>query len=129
MFASEPVYTTSYGAIDGYDPVEYFRSGQATRGTQDISAEWGGSIWHFASEANRVAFLAEPERFAPQFGGYCAFGMARGYTAFTDPTVFEVVEGRLYLNFDAYVQTTWRQYRELFIRQAEHNWPAVRPGA
>jgi YHS domain-containing protein len=78
-------------ALRGYDPVAYFKSGQPVRGTAAYTAEYRGSTFQFASQANRDAFVADPARYAPQYGGFCAFGAAGGYKAAIDPTAFSVV--------------------------------------
>lgn len=112
-------------ALRGQDVVAYFEEGKAVPGSADHSHDWGGVTWRFASEARRAAFAAEPERFAPQFGGYCAWAVAKGYTAETDPAAFDVVNDKLYLNYNLDVQSQWRQGRDERIRAAEANWPKV----
>ncbi len=127
MFAERPVYTTERGAIDGFDPVAYFEQGAAVPGSTEHALDWQGSRWLFASAANRDAFSRDPERFAPAYGGYCAYGMASGYTANTDPHAWTIVDGRLYLNFDADVQAEWQEDRSTYIGRADHNWPQSQP--
>jgi len=112
-------------AIGGYDPVAYFTAGEAVKGSPDVTAEYGGSSFHFASEANRDAFSADPGRYAPQYGGFCAFGTARGYKAKIDPSAFTIVEGRLYLNYNVDVQARWRGDVQGHIAKADANWPEV----
>ena len=113
---------TDAGAIDGYDPVAYFTQGEAVQGAPQITAEYGGATWHFANEMHRQLFVGDPGKYAPQYGGYCAYGMAGGYTAYTDPTMFTVVDESLYLNYDASVQQDWQADRESFIRTADVSW-------
>jgi len=127
-FASDMVYATERGAIDGYDPVAYFSSGEAVAGRDDLSAEWNGALWKFASAEHRDRFLKEPARYAPAFGGYYAYAMGNGYTAHGDPTVFAVVDGRLFLNFDAATGEQWTADRDALIEAADRNWPESRPG-
>jgi YHS domain-containing protein len=110
-------------ALDGYDPVAYFTDGKAVRGTAENSFEHRGSLFRFASAANRDAFARDPEKFAPQYGGYCAFGASRGYKADTQPTAFTVLDGKLYLNYDATVQRTWLKDPGGYIRKADALWP------
>src|SRR4051812_4840254 len=98
--AIESYYSTGEGAIQGYDPVAYFLDQKAVKGTPELSVNWQGTIWHFATAANRDTFRANLEKYAPQFGGYCAFGVAHGYAPQTDPTAFTVVDGKLYLNYN-----------------------------
>lgn len=78
-------YSTENGAIDGFDPVSYFTDERAVRGSADITAEWNGAVWHFNSDAHRDLFTADPEKYAPQYGGFCALGMAHGGDVPTDP--------------------------------------------
>ena len=125
MFASDPVSHTGNGAIDGYDPVAYFQEGRPLRGDARYRHEWNGVTWRFASEANRAAFAAEPERYAPQFGGYCAYAVANGYTAKSDPEAWHIAEGRLYLNFDAGTRDDWLADRAGMIAEGRRNWPRV----
>lgn len=112
-------------ALNGYDPAAYFLVGKAVPGDQRISAEFRGSIFYFASEENRDKFNAAPESFVPQFGGYCAYGASRGYKAKIDPTAFSIVNGKLYLNYDAKVQSVWNKDVAGFISQAESKWAEV----
>jgi len=112
-------------ALRGYDPVAYFKSGQPVRGTVAYTAEYRGSTFQFASQANRDAFVAAPAKYAPQYGGFCAFGAAGGYKAATDPTAFSVVDGKLYLNYDRAVQKEWSKDVPGFIAKADKNWPTV----
>ena len=125
LYASDPVYETSAGAIDGYDPVAYFTQGQPVAGTAEFTHEWNGATWRFSSAANLAAFRLEPERYAPQFGGYCAYAVANAYTAKSDPQAWHVEDGKLYLNFNADVRTTWLAKKAEFIPAAVKNWPAV----
>ena len=91
-------------AIKGYDPVAFFKESKPVRGKDDLRFEYKGSTFVFANADNRAAFAADPEKYAPQYGGYCAFGTARGYKADIDPATFTVIDGRLYLNYNAQVQ-------------------------
>jgi hypothetical protein len=125
LFASDPVSQTGDGALDGHDPVAYFREGRAVPGDPSLTHAWNGATWRFASEDNRAAFAAEPERFAPAFGGYCAFAVANGYTAKSDPEAFTIVEDRLYLNFDRATQEQWLAERDAMIANGRRNWPGV----
>lgn len=127
-FARDAVYSTGRGAIDGHDPVAYFTEGQAVAGREDITAEWNGAVWRFSNAAHRDRFLADPAAYAPAFGGYCAWAMGNAYTAHGDPQVFAVVDGRLFLNFDAATQAQWSADRDSLIAAADRNWPASRPG-
>ena len=112
-------------AIKGYDPVAFFKDSKPVRGQDDLRFEYKGSTFVFANADNRSAFAADPEKYAPQYGGYCAFGTARGYKADIDPAAFTVVDGRLYLNYNTQVQREWAADSGRFIRQADERWPAV----
>lgn len=120
--ADDEVFVTEAGAIRGYDPVAYFVSGAAVKGAADLVHEWNGARWHFASAENRALFKANPEKYAPQFGGFCAFGMSRGYKVGTDPDAFTVREGKLYLNYSIPVRATWLTDTDTYVGKAEKNW-------
>jgi YHS domain-containing protein len=125
--AAKPVYTTDDGtAIHGYDVVAYQTSNKATKGSTAHTFEWNGAKWLFASAANRERFISAPEKYAPQYGGYCAFGMSRGYKAAIDPQAFTVLDGKLYLNYNPQVQETWRKDTAGYIRKAGAQWPTVK---
>jgi YHS domain-containing protein len=110
-------------AIKGYDPVAYFVEGKPVAGKAELRHVHRGSTFVFASAANRDAFAADPERYAPQYGGYCAFGASRGYKADVQPEAFTVVDGKLYLNHSAPVQQTWLKDTPGYIRKADGLWP------
>ena len=112
-------------AIGGYDPVAYFTQGKPVKGKSAHKVMWKGAVWTFASAAHREAFEADPRRYAPQFGGYCAYAVSRGYTAKTDPKAWKVHEGRLYLNYSTQVRTLWSRDIPGNIALARGNWPGV----
>lgn len=118
-------FETNGVAIEGYDPVAYFTDQQARPGKVDFKAEYKGSVFYFLSAANRARFQATPEAFAPQFGGFCAYGMAGGYKAKIDPQAFTVINDKLYLNYNAKVQTEWNKDRAGYLVKAEAQWPSV----
>ncbi len=122
---AEAVNVQGGAAIQGFDPVAYFTLGAPTRGNPAITAPWRGVEWRFASAANRAAFLAEPERYAPAFGGFCAYAVSEGYTAGIDPRAWRIVDGRLYLNYSARIQRTWEQDIPGRIARADDNWPRL----
>lgn len=124
--AKDPVYKSFLGtAIDGTDPVAYFTEGRPVEGSADFTYEWNGATWRFASAGNRDRFAAAPEKYAPQYGGYCAWAVAQGYTASTDPEAWKIVDGKLYLNYDKGVQAKWEADIPGFIKSADGNWPKV----
>lgn len=113
-------------AIEGYDPVAYFAEGRPVEGDSAFAHDWMGATWYFASAENRDRFAADPERYAPQYGGYCAWAVAHGYTAKIDPAAWKIVEGRLYLNYSKEVQADWAQDIPGNITKSDANWPKIR---
>jgi len=125
-FAGEaPVFATDDGAIRGYDAVAYFTMGEPTRGSDQFTTSWQGATYKFASAANLALFKEEPEAYAPQYGGYCAYAVSKGATAGTVPEAWTIVDGKLYLNYSLAVQQRWRKDVPGHIRAADRNWPAV----
>ena len=122
-----PIYTgiVKGVAVGGYDPVAYFSEKKAVAGKADITLEHEGTTWRFSSPANRDAFKADPAKYAPQYGGYCAWAVSQGYTAKGDPNVWSVVDGKLYLNYNRSVQTGWEKNTPGNIKKGDANWPRV----
>ena len=112
-------------AIDGTDPVAYFTDSKPVPGKEEFSTTWKGATWYFASAEHRDLFVKDPARYAPQYGGYCAWAVSQGYTASGDPLVWKIVNGRLFLNYDQSVQTTWEKDIPGHIASADKNWPGV----
>lgn len=112
-------------AIDGYDPVAYFTEQKPVRGSTQFRSDFHGSTFQFASAAHRDTFAANPEQFVPQYGGYCAYGMARGYKAKIDPAAFTIVGHKLYLNYGEAVRSRWLADVPGYIQKADANWPEV----
>lgn len=112
-------------AINGYDTVAYFTVGKPVKGQDQLSTEWMGARWKFSSQAHLDLFKANPEKFAPQYGGYCAFGVSRGYLVKVEPDQFTVRDGKLYLNYDADVQAQWAKDPAGYIRTADEKFPAL----
>jgi hypothetical protein len=110
-------------AIGGYDPVAYFAEQKPVRGSPEFQFVHRGSRFQFASDAHRQTFIADPDKFAPQYGGYCAYGMAKGYKAKIDPAAFTVVDGTLFLNYNDSVRAQWLSDIPGYIRSADANWP------
>ena len=124
-FAQKPeVYSSWLGAaIRGTDPVAYFTEGRPVEGSRKFTHEWKGATWRFASAANRDAFAAAPGKYAPQYGGYCAYGVANGYTVSTVPDAWTIVDGKLYLNYSLGVRDDWLKNVPGYIGKANANWP------
>jgi YHS domain-containing protein len=113
-------------AIKGYDPVAYFAQNKPVEGSKAFTAMHMGATFRFSSAANRDAFLASPERYAPQYGGFCAYAASRGYKAKTEPDVFAIVNDKLYLNYDENVGKTWSADAHGYIRDADAKWDTVK---
>jgi YHS domain-containing protein len=128
--ALDPVNQTRFGgkAIEGYDPVAYFEQGEPVKGSKQWSAEWNGATWLFASAAHRDLFAADPEAYAPRYGGYCAWAVSQGYTAGIDPEAWTIRDGRLYLNYSPEIQERWLAEVEEAIDRADANWPTLLGG-
>ena len=112
-------------AIQGYDPVAYFREGGPRKGLPQHAVRQDGATWHFASAENRALFAADPERYKPAYGGFCAYGTARGYLVKIDPEAWSIVDGRLYLNHDPGVRATWARDTSTYLARSEKNWPGL----
>lgn len=125
--STSPVNADQSGlALRGYDPVAYFETGKPTVGTAEFTATVDGAHYRFVSEAHKQAFLADPVKYLPQFGGYCAVGTSHGEKVDSDPTTGRVVDGKLYLNFSPAVQTLFDKDVSGTISRAEQNWPKVK---
>ncbi|WP_026973172.1 YHS domain-containing (seleno)protein [Aliagarivorans marinus] len=128
VFAADPGMSVDGNdlAIQGYDPVAYFTDSQATQGSSEYSATYNNAIYHFSSAENRDAFRADPVKYAPQYGGYCAFGVAMEKKFDTDPQAWRIVDGKLYLNLDEKVQKRWLENTAEFIDDADSNWLEIK---
>jgi YHS domain-containing protein len=125
--AGDATYTNWRGlALSGYDAVAYFVDGRPIEGSSEHALEWRDATWRFASAENLARFRADPERYAPQYGGYCAWAVSQGYTASADPEAWRIVDGKLYVNYDADVQREWETDVPGHIARANANWPKLR---
>jgi hypothetical protein len=122
-----PIYTGTFSntAVGGYDPVAYFTDHRPVKGDKRFALSHAGAEWLFVTAENRDRFAAQPQRYAPQYGGYCAWAVSQGYTASGDPQFWKIVDDKLYLNYDASVQMKWERDIPGFIAKANQNWPAV----
>jgi len=118
-----PYFINSTSAASGFDVVAYFTESRPVMGHEAIAAEHDGARFLFANAANQAAFSADPARYAPQYGGWCAFAMAHNAQASTVPEAWSIVDDRLYLNFSLYVRENWRRDPAGFIARADANWP------
>ena len=123
---AEPSLNTSlFGlAVKGYDVVSYFENGKAEKGTSRFTVRWRDAKWRFASAEHMAAFSASPERYAPQYGGYCAWAMSRNKEAPIDPKMWRIVDGKLYLNYNRKIQAQWVKDIPGFIAKADRFWQA-----
>jgi len=117
--------TTTGLALRGYDPVAYFTSGAPTPGDFQITAEYNGATYRFASEENKALFVASPEAYAPAYGGFCAFGTAMGFKFDGDPQLWRIVDNKLYLNLAPGIQERWEADRANLIVAADENWQTI----
>ncbi len=125
-FASaEKIYTKDGLGASGYDVVAYFTDERATPGSREFTVEHEGATWRFVSEANRQLFLAEPERYLPRYGGYCAYAVSQGQLASTDPYAWNIHEGKLFLNYSKPVRGRWLRDLDSLLPAAEKNWPVL----
>ncbi|MCB2110062.1 MAG: YHS domain protein [Defluviimonas sp.] len=124
--ADEPeIFGAGGVAISGYDPVSYFTKGKAEQGRPDFALMWRGATWYFSTEESREAFEMNPSAYAPQYGGYCAYAMAKGAIASSMPDAFTIHEGKLYLNNSLEVRSIWQQDIDRNIRSADTHWPSA----
>ena len=117
-----PTFGDEAGAIRGYDPVAYHTDGQPQPGNPEFSTQYNGADWYFASESNLALFREDPERYAPQYGGYCAYAMSRGWVVSTDPEAWHIEDGKLYLNYSLGVRKTWLKDVPGYIAKADTHW-------
>ncbi|MEH6753699.1 MAG: YHS domain-containing (seleno)protein [Alphaproteobacteria bacterium] len=127
--AVDPVFHVDGKAIRGYDPVAYFTQEKAVEGLPAHSIEYNVATWQFASAENRELFAANPEKYAPAYGGYCAFAVANNYTASIDPDAWTIRDGKLYLNYSKIVRARWALDKSGNIAAADQNWPGLRDGS
>lgn len=125
--AQDAVYTSTFSdlALGGYDPVAYFTLGKPTEGQRAFETEWNGATWRFVSAEHLAMFRADPAKYAPQYGGYCAWAVSEGYTASADPTAWRIVNGKLYVNYNHDIQKQWEQDIPGRVVKADTNWPKV----
>ena len=117
---------TEHGlAVKGYDPVAYFTVGKPTPGLPQFTTSYEGATYRFASAENRDRFIAAPEKFLPQYGGYCAFAIALNRIADIEPEEWAIVKNKLYLNNGFLAQTLWSFDKSGNIARGDQNWPGV----
>lgn len=123
--APQKVFVDGNGvAVKGYDVIAYFNK-EVTLGTPGFEVEYLGATWYFETQANADKFQGDPERYAPQFGGFCAYGVAQGYLVATDPHAWSVVKGKLYLNYNPATRTRWLGNVDEYLTSAKKHWPRL----
>jgi YHS domain-containing protein len=112
-------------AVKGYDVVAYFTDGRPVKGMANDSYQWQGATWQFASPEHRAAFMSEPAKYAPQYGGYCAYAVAHGNIVDIDPNQWKIVDGKLYLNANFLSQALWVRDPAGYIKNGDANWRII----
>lgn len=125
--AAKPVYSggRDRAAIRGYDPVSYFTQGKPVKGSKEFVLEHKGAKWMFSSEQNLALFKSNPEKYSPQYGGYCAYAVSNGSTASIKPEFFDIYKGKLYLNYSKSVYKKWMKDKDGYIDEANKEWPEL----
>jgi YHS domain-containing protein len=125
VLALSPVNKSLFGsvAIEGFDPVAYFTDGKPVEGKKEFQTTWNGATWRFASAEHRDLFVKDPTKYAPQYGGYCAWAVAQNDTAGIDPKAWTIVDGRLYLNYSLEIQKKWTADIPGNVKKGDANWP------
>jgi YHS domain-containing protein len=113
-------------AIQGYDAVAFFLDSAAVKGNELFSYQWNDATWLFSSQNNLDSFKKAPGKYEPQYGGYCAYGMAGGYKAPTSIDTWTIVNGKLYFNYNMQVKEIWNKKRPEYIEEANKKWPDVK---
>ena len=125
-FAIDPVNKTSDGvAIKGYDAVAYFTDRKPVKGSRDFEYVWMGAKWRFSTAGHKDLFIKDPDKYAPKYGGYCAYAVSQGTTADIDPDAWNIVDGRLYLNLSKRIKDKWSKDIPGYIKKADEKWPKI----
>ncbi|WP_276485540.1 YHS domain-containing (seleno)protein [Paraflavitalea pollutisoli] len=122
----QEVFTVDGKAIKGYDPVAFFKVAMPVKGIDSFSYTYKGAQWQFCSRENLEAFKANPEAYAPQYGGYCAYGTAEGHKAPTQTDTWTIINNKLYFNYNSKVKQSWLKDTTHLIEKADRQWPAVK---
>jgi YHS domain-containing protein len=121
-----PVFNTDGIAIHGYDAVAFFNAGKPEKGKVDFTYNWQDVNWLFATKENLETFKISPEKYAPQYGGYCAYGTAEGHKAPTETDTWTIVGDKLYFNYNQSVKNMWMKDQQQLIEKADKNWPEIK---
>ena len=117
---NQPMFSNQ--AINGYDAVAYLTQNSAIKGEESFSHNWNDAIWFFQNKENKNAFIENPEKYAPQYGGFCAFSVSKGFTANTNPNSFKIIDGKIYLFADDDVKSEWLNHKDENLKIGNENW-------
>jgi YHS domain-containing protein len=120
------VFAPGGTAINGYDAVAFFKEAKPVKGSDKYSYQYKGATWLFSNQEDREAFINMPEKYVPQYGGYCAYGTSQGHKATTQPETWTIVNDKLYFNYDNQVKQMWEKDQAHLIEVADQKWPAVK---
>jgi YHS domain-containing protein len=126
MAQRSEIYAPGGKAISGYDPVAFYTAASPVKGMDSLAYNWKGSVWLFANRQDLRSFSANPEKYAPQYGGYCAYGAAQGHKASSEIDTWTVVNGKLYFNYNGKIKGLWVKDQQEMIRTADKQWPAIK---
>ena len=126
-YAESEIYTSFFSndAVSGYDSVAFFSESKPVKGNSRYMMSYKGAKWYFSSQENLDKFKADPVKYAPQYGGYCAWAVAQNDTQKGDPNHWSIHDGKLYLNYDAEIKDRWLADRDAFISKADKYWPEI----
>jgi YHS domain-containing protein len=120
------VYSPAGKAIKGYDPVAFFTDSKPVMGVDSLSYPWNGATWLFSNRQNLQRFKADPEKYAPQYGGYCAYGTSQGHKAPTEIDTWTILNDKLYFNYNQKVKQVWVKDEPGYIQKADMQWPKIK---
>ena len=112
-------------AVQGYDPVAFFTGGKPVKGNRELGYHYNGATYYFASKEHREAFISEPGKYEPQFGGYCAYGVSRNKLVKIDVDAFQIVDGKLLLQYSKGVRDDFNKDQQGNLDKANANWPGL----
>lgn len=124
--AQSEIYAPKGTAINGYDVVAFFRDSKPVKGSGEFSYQYKNATWLFSSEENKKSFAEAPEKYAPQYGGWCAYGTSQGHKAPTEADTWTIVNDKLYFNYNQKVKAMWTQDQKHLIAVADEKWPTVK---
>ena len=127
IYLSSPTFLGTKLAVGGYDTVAYHKDGKPVIGTEAFTHTWKDATWRFASKENLDAFVENPDKYAPQYGGHCAFAVAHNALSPGNPQHWKIVDGKLYLNIDGSVHTKWERGQDGLLKRSEAHWPKILP--